>query len=74
MDSATCENLAMKTKTKPYCPQCLRDLIEGIDDDAYGMRPICRQCEAEQSHDFDAEPRAQFLRDGSRLEVPRSNG
>lgn len=50
------------------CMNCPNEL-GAIDDDPNGAHNlICAKCTAEQSHDFDAEPHAEFNRSGKRIE------
>lgn len=56
--------------TDHYCYGCSCDL--GYHDcDPNGDWPsCCKQCQAEEEHDFDAEPNVRFNRLGHRIELP----
>ncbi len=50
------------------CVNCYRELVWVIDADPNGeMSCKCRQCEAEEGHDFDLEPDVEFDRYGNRV-------
>lgn len=56
-------------KLRRYCLNCGTQLLDHIDNDPNGQQNcICACCEAEENHDWDAEPHAIFDRDGQRID------
>lgn len=59
------------TNPRGHCISCNKELT-AIDDDPNGaFNSTCRRCEAEEAHDFDAEPDAVFSDLGERLDEPK---
>ena len=52
------------------CLNCSTFLCH-VDDDPNGEHNcVCARCQAEEEHDFDAEPNVKFDRSGNRIEIP----
>jgi len=52
-----------------YCYGCNKKMLPHLDNDPNGQpNAICAQCTAEEAHDWDIEPDAEFSRDGSYIE------
>ena len=49
------------------CVGCGTELDERDDDPNGDKNPVCAKCRAEDSHDFDREPKTKFDRLGRRL-------
>ena len=50
-----------------FCISCQVEL-NALDEDPNGeQNATCAKCRAEENHDFDAKPNAQFTRSGARI-------
>lgn len=56
-----------RVSSELFCISCQTPLTV-IDEDPNGeQNATCAKCRAEENHDFDAEPNAQYSRDGTRI-------
>jgi hypothetical protein len=56
-----------------YCINCSEEL-NVLDEDPNGDKNcVCAKCRAEESHDYDAEPNAEYDRAGHRIDKNKYN-
>lgn len=68
VDTPVDEPAKSVVEPKPYCIIC-GVLLNALDDDPNGDKNcVCAKCRAEEKHDYDAEPKAQYDRAGRRIE------